>query len=330
MQKNMPFYPISRFYAQKLEGRVRKIALNLADTCPNRMGLKGMKTCIFCDEWGSAAHPEQQGQSLREQIAERFRVDGMNYNTDRFLAYFQSYTSTFAGINKLKVAYETALEFPQIKGIIAGTRPDCISPSLLKIWRELNDRTFFAVEFGVQTFFDHQLNFLERGHDSRVSVEAIKKVKSETGVHIGIHLIFGLPNESNNEIIETAQIVNDLPIDSVKLHNLHVLKNTPLAELYDSGEFQPIDLETYADRAILFLRHLKPTIAIHRLAALSNRWNELIAPEWTRHKMVSYQFIIDRMTAMGVCQGDLYSLTIRSFSESRAEMIPHNLRSPLL
>jgi uncharacterized protein len=306
MQKNIPFYPISRFYTDKLGGRIRKIALNFADTCPNRLGLRGMKTCIFCDEWGSAAHPEQQSQPLVDQIKERFRVDGGNYNTDRFLAYFQSYTSTFAGTAKLAQAYNTALSFPEIKGIIVGTRPDCISPSVLKLWKEVSEKTFFAVEFGVQSFFDEHLKFIERGHDRKCSIDAIKKVRAETNVHIGIHLIFGLPNETDEQIIETAQIINDLPIDSVKLHNLHVLKNTPLEDMYNRGDFAPIALEEYSRRVILFLRHLKPEVAIHRLAAMSNRWNELVAPEWTRFKMGSYQYIIDRMTESQVRQGDLH------------------------
>jgi uncharacterized protein len=131
-------------------------------------------------------------------------------------------------------------------------------------------------------------------------------VRAETNVHIGIHLIFGLPNETDEQIIETAQIINDLPIDSVKLHNLHVLKNTPLEDMYNRGDFAPIALEEYSRRVILFLRHLKPEVAIHRLAAMSNRWNELVAPEWTRFKMGSYQYIIDRMTESQVRQGDLH------------------------
>lgn len=307
MQKNMPFYPISQLFTEQLGGRIRKIALNFADTCPNRLGLKGMKTCVFCDEWGSAAHPEQQGKSLESQITERFRVDGSNYNTDRFLAYFQSYTSTFTGIARLEAAYKLALSYPQIKGIIAGTRPDCISPSLMKIWKELSKSHFFSVEFGVQSFFDQRLKFLERGHNGACSIQAIEKTKRESGVHIGIHLIFGLPEETESEIIETAKIVSSLPVDSVKLHNLHVLKNTPLEILYRDGYFQPMELEAYAERVIVFLRHLKPGIAIHRLAALSNRWNELIAPDWTRFKMVSYQYIIDRMNRLNVKQGDLYT-----------------------
>ncbi len=125
-------------------------------------------------------------------------------------------------------------------------------------------------------------------------------------MHIGIHLIFGLPGETDLEIIETARIINDLPIDSVKLHNLHVLKNTPLAEMYHRGDFAPINLEDYSRRVILFLRHLKSSVAIHRLAAMSNRWNELIAPDWTRFKMESYQYIIDRMNSERVSQGDLH------------------------
>jgi radical SAM superfamily enzyme len=121
-----------------------------------------------------------------------------------------------------------------------------------------------------------------------------------------LHLIFGWPTENDKQIIETARLCNSLPISNVKLHNLHVLKHTPLEELHAKGEFNPVDLDLYASRVALFLDHLSPRIAVHRLAALSSRWDELIAPDWTRHKMKSYQGIIDRVHAAGSWQGRLF------------------------
>jgi hypothetical protein len=152
-----------------------------------------------------------------------------------------------------------------------------------------------AVELGVKSFFDDQLLFMKRGHTRAQSLEAILKIRENTQVDLGIHLMFGLPGETDEQIIETAQICSDLPIQNVKLHNLHVLTNTPLEKLYHQGEFQPIERELYAHRVALFLDHLAPHIYVHRLAAFASRWDELVAPIWARDKMGTHQFIVDTM-----------------------------------
>jgi len=160
-------------------------------------------------------------------------------------------------------------------------------------------------ELGLQSFFDHQLNFLQRGHDAATGYQAIKKLHEQTGVDIGIHLIFGLPGETDQEIIETAQILNELPISNIKLHNLHVLKNTPLADLYQQGQFSACELEDYVEKICLFLRHLSPDIAVQRLAAVASRWDELISPQWTKEKMRPTQMIEDQLKANNHWQGQL-------------------------
>jgi len=300
---HVPFYPISDFYKFRFGERVQKIPVSISTDCPNRRGLKGMETCIFCDEWGSSAYPELQAKELRDQIEAKIHDLGERYNAKAFLAYFQSYTSTFLGINKLRESFKTALEFPQIKGLVIGTRPDCLSQAVFELWNEFGSKTFMAVELGVQSFFDDQLVFLKRGHTAQCSLNAIRKIKAATTVDLGIHLIFGLPGETPEQILQTAEIVSELPVDNVKLHNLYVLKNTPLARVYEQGGFTPLSLEEYAKRVALFLQHLRPNIAVHRLAALSSRWDELIAPEWTKHKMRSHQFIVDFLNAKQISQG---------------------------
>jgi len=161
------------------------------------------------------------------------------------------------------------------------------------------------VELGVQSFDDSQLTYLQRGHNSQCSIKAIQQLHDLCGVDVGIHLIFGLPGESDESIIATAKQVNALPVHNVKLHNLHVLKGTLLEQLYQQGQFMPITLEEYARRVALFLRHLSPDIAIQRLAAVANRWDELVAPDWTKEKMRPIQYIEDLMNAQGIHQGDL-------------------------
>jgi radical SAM protein (TIGR01212 family) len=293
----LPFKPISQAYQERFSGKVYKIPVTVVDDCPNRRGLKGMETCIFCDVWGSAATTESFQMGLREQIEVFQKKIHDKYKAEQFLVYFQAYTNTFTKLDALRINFETALSFPFVKGFVVGTRPDCLSKGVLDLWQEFHSKSYVAVELGVQSFDDEQLLFMKRGHTREQSFKAIKKISSETSVDLGIHLIFGWPTETDQQIIETANICNDLPITNIKLHNLHVLKGTGLEKLYGAGQFVPVDFETYARRVQLFLEHLSPHIFIHRLAAYSSRWEELIAPAWTADKMKTHQGLIDFLRA---------------------------------
>ncbi len=295
MAAREPYYPISKYYKERFGAKVAKIPVSIVDTCPNRLGLKGMKTCVFCDEWGSAAYETKQKASVFEQIREVRKIKAEKNKATKFLVYFQAYTSTFMAVEKLREYFDIALAEPGVVGIVVGTRTDCVSPALLRLWEEYAAKTYFSVEFGVQSFFDHHLEFLRRGHDSLSAMNTISQCTQIRGLDVGIHLIFGLPQETREEIIATAELVNSLGIHSVKLHNLHVLKGTELENVYRRGEFSPLSLEVYAERVCLFLSHLSPGVAVHRLGAVASRWNELVAPEWTRYHLRTYQFIKDRL-----------------------------------
>ncbi len=298
-----PYHPISLEYRKRFGSKVVKVPVSIADSCPNREGLKGMKTCIFCDEHGSFAYAETQKETLRNQIELHRSKVASRFNAAKFLIYFQAYTTTFTALNRLKDGFEVALSYPETVGLVVGTRPDCLSEAVLRAWREYAERTFVGVEVGVQSFDDEQLTWMRRGHTSAQAIRGIERIARESGVDVGIHLMFGWPTESDKQIVETARLCNSLPISNVKLHNLHVLANTPLADSYHAGDFVPIDLELYAHRVGLFLDHLDPRIAVHRLAALSNRWDELIAPDWVRYKMRSFQAMIDKINQAGHFQG---------------------------
>jgi radical SAM protein (TIGR01212 family) len=300
-----PYFPISQVYKERFGSKVVKIPVSIADNCPNRAGIKGMKTCIFCDEHGSFAYPESQGDAVRDQIVRHREKIAERFNALKFLIYFQAYTTTFAQIGRLKEGIEVALSFPDVVGLVVGTRPDTISEGVLRTWKETAEKTFVGIELGVQSFDDDQLVWMRRGHTAGVAIKGIERVAA-SGLDVGIHLIFGWPTENDKQIIETAMLCNQLPITNVKLHNLHVLKGTPLEPMYHDGSFVPVELDLYAERVALFLDHLSPRIAVHRLAALSSRWDELVAPSWTRHKMKSYQGIIDRINARGAFQGRLF------------------------
>lgn len=304
---NHRYFPISQFYKNRFGEKVYKVSVSVAETCPNRQPNSRMPLCIFCDEWGSAAYHLERDKSLRDQIIINRDKISKRYHAKKFLIYFQSYTNTFDRVSDLEQRFDVALSEENIEGIVLGTRPDCLPSRILPLLKKTHESHYVTVELGLQSFFDHHLTFLQRGHDVQRGYDAIKKLHEHTGVDIGIHLMFGLPDETDEEIIQTAQILNELPISNVKLHNLHVLTNTPLAEMYQQGKFQPVELQEYIDKVILFLQHLSPDIAVQRLAAVASRWDELIAPAWTKEKMRPTQMIEDQMQEQGIFQGSEFS-----------------------
>jgi uncharacterized protein len=317
----LPYYSISDRYKSVFGAKVYKIPVAVVDDCPNRLGLKGMQTCSFCDVWGSAARSEAFDLSLTDQIHKYRAHIKARFKASRFLVYFQAYTNSFAKINDLDKNFKEALSCgDDISGFVIGTRPDCLSLSLFKLWQSYHEQKYVSVELGVQSFFDDELEFFRRGHKTAESLQAIKKIKELTTVDLGIHLIFGSPFETEERIIQSALICNDLPITNVKLHNLHVLKNTALETIYNKGEFAPISLETYSRRVQLFLEHLRPDIAIHRLSAFSSRPDELVAPQWTNHKMGTHQAIIDHLRKESSFQGRYYEPKNESEAVKKQEM----------
>lgn len=300
---NKPYLPLSQRYRNLFNQRVFKISVSVAQTCPNREGQNGMKVCIFCDEWGSAAYHSDAHKSLKEQINLHRDKIRKRYNADKFLIYFQSYTNTFGRVKAISQLYQEVLAEEDVIGIVAGTRPDCLPRGILQAFEEISKKHFVSVELGIQTLDDQQLIFLSRGHDRACSIKAIKKLKALSQVDICAHLIFGLPGETDDQLKETATILSELEIHGVKLHHLHVLKDTPLEKIYNQGNFQPVNLEEYSRKVSLFLEYLSPTIAVHRLAAVASRWDELVAPAWTKEKMRPTQFIENYMVNQNSWQG---------------------------
>ncbi|MCC7403404.1 MAG: TIGR01212 family radical SAM protein [Bdellovibrionales bacterium] len=305
--QGLPYYAISCFYREAFGTRVYKIPVSLADSCPNREGIRGMQTCNFCDEWGSAAFPEFRAEDLATQIEQtRARIQ-RRFNGAAYLVYFQAYTTTFAKSSRLREQFQVALSYSDVKGVVVGTRPDCLSPAVLDLWQEtLAQGHFVGIELGVQSLVERHLTWMRRGHSAAKAIEAIQRIKSRMPINLGIHLMFGLPGETDEEIIQTADQINQLPIDNVKLHNLHVIKGTPLADEFLRGDFVPIERDDYIRRVVLFLERLNPKIAVHRLTAVASRHEELLAPAWARSKMESYQMTLDEFARLGTFQGRLF------------------------
>lgn len=316
-QHNKPYRPLSQHYQELFGAKVFKVSVSVAETCPNRQGLNGMKVCVFCDQWGSAAYHLNAHQPLDEQFAVNSRAIRERYRAERFLVYFQAYTNTFGRVRQWAETFQSMLQEPDVVGIVVGTRPDCLPSGMLKVLDKIRQTHFVGVELGVQTLDEEQLRFLSRGHTAQSSLEAIHKLV-DRGIDVCVHLMFGLPGESDTQLIQTASTLSDLRVDGVKLHNLHVLRNTPLETLYQQGDFVPVGLEDYAWKVCKFLEHLNPQIAVHRLNAVASRWDELVAPAWTKEKMRPTQFIENFIIQQGSWQGKYYPDTKRQ-SEDEVE-----------
>jgi radical SAM protein (TIGR01212 family) len=298
--KGQPYYPISQYYQKKFGEKVYKISVSTSDSCPVRVK---KKVCIFCDEWGSAGSLLIENESLSTKIKLTSERVAKRYKANKFLVYFQPYTSTFSTISKLEKQIELSLAEEKIVGVVLGTRPDCIPQKLLPLLRKFHEQAYVSVELGVQSFDNQQLDFLQRGHTVEQSITAIKRLHEYAGVDIGVHLMMGLPNEPLSQVGMYASRINQLPVTDVKLHNLHVLLNTPLEKLYQQGGFTPATLEEYTEKVIYFLSLLNPNIPVHRLAAVASRWEELVAPKWSKQRMKPAQYIINCMKKNKLYQG---------------------------
>jgi len=302
------YRPLSQHYRERFGEKVFKVSISVAESCPNREGHNGTAVCIFCDEWGSAAYHQQRNQPIREQIQINREAIRKRYRAEKFLIYFQAYTNTFGRFREFESLYKEALREKDVVGIVVGTRPDCLPKRVLQKFAEIACESYLSVELGIQTIDDAQLQFLSRGHDNASSLKAIHKLKVLPEVNLCVHLMFGLPGETDLQIRKTAEILSEQKVDGVKLHNLHVLRNTPLEKLYRDSRFKPVKLEEYSRKVALFLENLSPNIAVHRLAAVASRWDELVAPQWTREKMSTTQFIDDFLVAKGTWQGRCFQV----------------------
>ena len=214
----LPYFPISQFYRQKFGTKVYKISVAVAETCPNREGLRGMQTCRFCDQWGSAAYSEHLKMPLAEQIARVRETLIQKRRAEKFLVYFQAYTTTFTRVRKLHAEMELALTFPDIVGLVIGSRPDCISDSLIETLNLFCERTFCSIEMGVQSFDDRQLEWMRRGHSAADSIRALTRLKQRCPkLNLGAHLMFGLPGETDADVAAAARRINELGLDSVQI-----------------------------------------------------------------------------------------------------------------
>lgn len=257
------------FCKKKFGTRLQKLSIDAGFSCPNRDGTLSVNGCTFCNNDAFSPSYCVPQKSVTQQINEGIAFHKVRYrHAGKYLAYFQAYSNTHAPLEKLKTLYTEALAHPDISGISIGTRPDCADEAKLNYFQELSQQYHIFLEFGIESCYDETLVRVNRGHDFKTSVQAIK-ASAERGIHTGVHLIMGLPGESREQMLEEADIISTLPVNSLKLHQLQIIKDTAMAKEFetDPAQFNLFEKETYIEFVIDFLERLRPDICVERLTA---------------------------------------------------------------
>jgi len=260
------FNAYSNYFRELYGARVQKLSIDAGFTCPNRDGSKGTGGCTYCNN--DAFNPSYcvPEKSVTQQIEEGISFHRKRYRrSESYLAYFQAYSNTYAPLEKLKKLYEEALAGSGIIGIVIGTRPDCIDDEKLKYLRELSEKYYVAVEYGIESCYDRTLIRINRGHTFGEADEAVRATAAY-GINTGAHFIFGLPGETREEMLAEADIISTLPLKTVKFHQLQIIKGTAMEKEYQNnpGDFQLFSWEEYLDFFVRFLERLNPEIVVER------------------------------------------------------------------
>ena len=260
--------------------KVQKISVNAGFTCPNRDGTIGTDGCSYCNN--ISFHPDycRPTSSISEQLREGIRFFAYKYPDMKYLAYFQAYTNTYASLHELMQKYEEALSFPEVVGLVIGTRPDCMPDEVLDYLTELAKIAYIHVEYGIESTLDATLRRINRGHTYRQAVDAIRRT-SEREIPVGVHLILGLPDESREQILSHADRISTLPIATLKLHQLQIMRHTAMEQEFIAHPerfnlYTPLE---YTDLVVDFFERLNPQIAVERFISQSPK-ELLIAPDW--------------------------------------------------
>lgn len=305
---NKRYNDYSSFIKARFSERVQKVSLNTGFTCPNRDGTKGVGGCTYCNNNTFSPDYCKPGKSITQQLDEGIEFFAKKYKTQQYLAYFQAYTNTYADIDLVKELYEEAISHPKVIGLVIGTRPDCINKDLIDFLSELSNKYYISLEFGVESTLNRTLNIINRCHSFEETVMAYELSKNK-GLHLGAHLIIGLPGESIEDILNHAIEISKLPINSLKLHQLQVVKHTMMAiQLKQNPElFSLFSLEEYIDLITDFIGLLRPDIIIERFISQSPK-NLLIAPKWNGLKNFEIVNKIDKkLVEKNIWQGKYIS-----------------------
>ena len=296
-----PYYTLNRFLKETFGEKVKKIPLDAGFTCPNRDGTKGYGGCIYCDPKGSGTGLLKLGYSVKDQInffMEKFK----NKKFQKFILYFQSFCNTYGPIEKLRKVYDLVFLEDSIVGMAIGTRPDCINEEIVDLLKEYRDKgKYIWLELGVQSIYNETLKRINRGHTFEDFLKAFNLLKKE-GFPVVVHIIFGLPGETREMMLNTVKTLGKLGIDGIKFHALYIVKNTKMAELFEQGKYQPLTLEEYVDLVVLGIAYLPPKVVIHRVCSEARK-EDILCPEWVAQKMKVVELIRKKFLEKQLYQG---------------------------
>lgn len=268
----------SHWIREQFPFRVQKISVDAAFSCPNRDGRLSLGGCTFCDNKTFNPSYCDRGKSITQQLEEGKAFFAKKYPEMKYLAYFQAYSNTYAPLEELKRKYEEALAVDNVVGLVIGTRPDCVSDEALDYLQQLNQRTFLIVEYGIESANDNTLRRINRGHTFDCSRQAIIKAHQRGIITCG-HIILGLPGEDEEEMLHQASTISQLPLDILKLHQLQIIKGTPLAKEYEAHPFHVFSAEEYVNLVIRYVSQLRNDLVLERFVSQSPP-NMVIAPKW--------------------------------------------------
>jgi len=292
------------YLRQRFGCRVHKVSVDMGFTCPNRDGMLAKGGCVYCNNDSFVPPYARSRYSMDEQIRHGIEYLRNRFKAEKFIIYFQAYTSTYGEAEYLEKLYKESLRYDGVVGLAVGTRSDCIDEEKLDIFENLASDYYVTLEYGIESIYDKSLEFMNRGHDYQNVLDAINLTRGR-GIHIGSHIILGMPTESREEMMAMADEVSRLGIDTFKIHNLHIVRNTPLARMYREDPFPLFSFDEYRDFITRFLERLDPDLMIERLFTDTPR-QLLIAPDWNmRHNEILYG-IKKSLEERNTYQGRLY------------------------
>ncbi|MCI0359243.1 MAG: TIGR01212 family radical SAM protein [Planctomycetaceae bacterium] len=299
------YFGLNFFLRQKFGGRVQKVSLDAGFTCPNVDGSVAVGGCTFCDNRSFSPSRRLPRLGIRGQLDDGIRRLKWRYDVERFIAYFQPATNTYAPVERLRPLYEEALAHPQVVGLAIGTRPDCVPDDVLDLLEQLATQTYLSVEYGIQTIHDRSLDWMNRGHHHDATQGAIERSRGR-GFEICGHVILGLPGESHADMLATAREIGRLQLNAVKIHNLYAVKRTPLADQVERGEVTLLGRDEYIAALVDFLELLPPEMIVERISGDAPP-DYFIGPTWCLDKPGVLRALHAELDRRDTWQGKLHT-----------------------
>ena len=320
-QMNKRYNDLNTYLRNRFGCRVQKITLDAGLFCPNRDGTISRGGCIYCNARGSGTGAYAKGLSITEQLMRGKESLSRRYKAKKFIAYFQSFSNTYAHADKLGALYGEALAVEDVVGLSIGTRPDCVNEPVLNLLEGYARDNLIWIEYGLQSAHDATLSLINRGHDFRCFEKAVEATRNRD-IKICVHIILGLPGEEKRHMIRTSEIISNMGIDGIKLHLLYVIRGTKLAEMYQKSDYTCLEQEEYVDIVCDFLERIPREIVIQRLTGDPHR-QELIAPMWSLRKRETLDMIKDRLEKRDSWQGKYLRQAQLPFIFSAEQTVKH-------